>query len=87
VTRLEELPGKSNYFPNSDPAQWQTRIPTYAKVKYQSVYPSVDLIYYGPTAALPSARRGIFGAHRARREIGKQVARFATRHFFRPGKP
>jgi hypothetical protein len=47
VAGLDELPGKSNYFPNSDPAQWRTNIPTYAKVKYQGVYPGVDLVYYG----------------------------------------
>ncbi|MGH8010613.1 MAG: hypothetical protein ACREQ3_26775, partial [Candidatus Binatia bacterium] len=27
--------------------QWRTDIPTYAKVKYQSVYPGIDLVYYG----------------------------------------
>lgn len=47
VTGLEELAGKSNYFPDSDPARWRTNIPTYAKVKYQGVYPGVDLVYYG----------------------------------------
>lgn len=47
VMGLGELPGKSNYFPSSDPAQWRTNIPTYAKVKYRGVYPGVDLVYYG----------------------------------------
>ncbi|HEV8483893.1 MAG TPA: SBBP repeat-containing protein, partial [Blastocatellia bacterium] len=44
---LDELPGKSNYFIGNDPKKWQTAIPTYAKVKYQAVYPGVDLVYYG----------------------------------------
>jgi len=44
---LEELPGKSNYFIGNDPKKWRTGVPTYAKVKYQSVYPGVDLVYYG----------------------------------------
>ncbi|MBA3441432.1 MAG: SBBP repeat-containing protein [Pyrinomonadaceae bacterium] len=43
----DELPGKSNYFVGNDPEQWRTGIPTYAKVKYQAVYPGVDMIYYG----------------------------------------
>ncbi len=47
VTGLEELPGKVNYFIGNDPKKWHTNIPTYAKVKYQDVYPGVDLIYYG----------------------------------------
>ena len=44
---LEELPGKSNYFIGNDPKKWRTNVATYAKVKYQGVYPGVDLVYYG----------------------------------------
>jgi len=47
ITGLEKLPGKSNYFIGNDPAKWRTNVPTYAKVKYQAVYPGVDLVYYG----------------------------------------
>ena len=42
-----ELPGRVNYFIGKDPAQWQTGVPTYAKVRYAGVYPGVDLVYYG----------------------------------------
>ena len=44
---VDLLPGKSNYFTGSDPAKWHTDIPTYAKVRYQDVYPGIDLVYYG----------------------------------------
>src|ERR1700690_1222280 len=47
VTGTNELPGKSNYFIGNDPKKWRTNVPTYAKVKYQNVYPGVDLVYYG----------------------------------------
>jgi len=47
IAGIEELPGKVNYFIGDDPAQWRTNLPTYAKVKYESIYPGVDLIYYG----------------------------------------
>jgi hypothetical protein len=47
VRGLEELPGKSNYFIGNDPKKWRTDVPNYAKVKYESVYPGVDLVYYG----------------------------------------
>src|SRR6185503_19450563 len=47
ITGMDELPGKTNYFIGNDPAQWRTNIPNYAKVKYESVYPGVDLVYYG----------------------------------------
>ena len=41
------LPGNSNYFIGKDPSKWRTGIPTYARVKYEGVYPSVSLVYYG----------------------------------------
>ncbi|HMD85875.1 MAG TPA: SBBP repeat-containing protein [Terriglobia bacterium] len=43
----DELPGKVNYFIGNDPKKWRTNVPTYAKVKYQGVYPGIDLVYYG----------------------------------------
>ncbi len=50
VTGLEELPGKSNYFVGNDPRRWHSNIPTYAKIRYENVYPGVDLVYYGNPA-------------------------------------
>jgi hypothetical protein len=47
VSGVQELRGKVNYFIGDDPRQWRTNVPTYAKVKYESVYPGVDLVYYG----------------------------------------
>jgi hypothetical protein len=44
---MDQLPGTSNYFIGNDPNQWHIHVPTYAKVKYDNVYPGVDLIYYG----------------------------------------
>lgn len=47
VVGLDELPGKSNYLIGKDPKKWRTRVPNYAKVRYEGVYPGVDLVYYG----------------------------------------
>ena len=47
VQGLEELPGKIHYFRGNDPAHWRTNVRAYQRVKYTSVYPGVDLIYYG----------------------------------------
>ncbi len=47
VTGSEALPGRVNYLIGNDPKRWRTGIPTYGKVKYASVYPGVDLLYYG----------------------------------------
>ncbi|MBD2518710.1 SBBP repeat-containing protein [Nostoc sp. FACHB-973] len=46
-TALQPLPGKVNYFVGSNPQQWHTDIPTYAQVQYSSLYPGIDLVYYG----------------------------------------
>ncbi len=47
LSGLDELPGKVNYLLGSDPTRWRTNVPTYSRVKYESVYDGVDLVYYG----------------------------------------
>ena len=47
VTGADELAGPRNYFIGNDPAKWRSNIPTYAKVKYDGIYPGIDLVYYG----------------------------------------
>ena len=41
------LPGKSNYFIGNDPKKWQRDVPQFSQVRYQQVYPGIDLTYYG----------------------------------------
>ena len=43
----QPLPGKSNYFIGNDPSKWRRGIPQFGGVEYQSVYPGIDLVYYG----------------------------------------
>src|SRR6185436_13199778 len=47
ITGADELPGKSNYFLGSDAKAWKTDVPNYARVKYEGVYPGIDVVYYG----------------------------------------
>jgi hypothetical protein len=47
IIGTNELSGKSNYFIGNDPKNWRTDVPTYARVKYEEVYPGVDLTFYG----------------------------------------
>jgi hypothetical protein len=47
VRGSDELPGRSFYFVGNDPKNWQSKVPNYAQVHYQAVYPGVDLVYYG----------------------------------------
>jgi len=47
IVGLDPLEGKTNYFLGNDPAKWVRDLTGYARVKYESVYPGIDLIYYG----------------------------------------
>ncbi|HYM10327.1 MAG TPA: SBBP repeat-containing protein, partial [Bryobacterales bacterium] len=47
IEGLEPLPGVSNYLIGADSAEWTTGVARYAKVRYEQVYPGVDLVYYG----------------------------------------
>ncbi len=44
---MQLLPSMSNYLIGSDPKGWQTNVAHYAKVKFNQIYPGVDLVYYG----------------------------------------
>jgi hypothetical protein len=52
VAGVEQLPGTVNYFIGHDPTRWRTNIHTYAKVKYEGVYPGIDMVYYGTQGQL-----------------------------------
>lgn len=47
VSGASPLPGKSSYFIGRDPSKWHHDIPQFGRVEYKSVYPGVDLVYYG----------------------------------------
>ncbi len=40
-------PGKVNYFIGKDPSKWQRNVPLYRQVRYENVYPGIDVVYYG----------------------------------------
>ena len=44
--------GRMNYFIGSDPSRWITNIPTFSRVRYRSVYPGIDVDYYGNRESL-----------------------------------
>jgi hypothetical protein len=47
VVGLDELSGKSNYLIGNDPGKWQIGVSNFEKVKYEQMYPGVDVVYYG----------------------------------------
>ncbi len=49
---LDELPGRSNYLVGRDAARWRTDIAQFRQAKYESVYPGVDVVYYGAQGQL-----------------------------------
>ncbi|HLH19938.1 MAG TPA: SBBP repeat-containing protein [Bryobacteraceae bacterium] len=48
---LDPLPTRTDYFVGNRSA-WHTGIPTFARVRYDSVYPGIDLVYYGSQSQL-----------------------------------
>ncbi|HLB89170.1 MAG TPA: hypothetical protein VJK29_16055, partial [Terriglobales bacterium] len=52
VVGADQLPGKSNYFVGNDPAKWHRNVPQFARVRYENIYPGIDLIYYGKQGRL-----------------------------------
>ena len=47
VSGVDRMPTKVNYFIGNDPKKWHTDVPAYSQVKYQGIYPGVDLLFYG----------------------------------------
>jgi hypothetical protein len=47
-----ELPGKANYLLTGDPKTWRTNLRMFRAVRYRSVYPGIDLVYYGSQGRL-----------------------------------
>ena len=44
---IDPLAGRANYYRGNDPSKWQTDVATFARVRYEQVYPGIDLVYYG----------------------------------------
>ncbi len=44
---LDPLPAVSNYYIGRDPAKWRIGVPHFARIRFQDVYPGIDIVYYG----------------------------------------
>jgi hypothetical protein len=49
---VDALPGHSNYFIGKDRAKWRTGIATYGGVRFESIYPGINLVYRGTQGRL-----------------------------------
>src|SRR5689334_8733426 len=47
IEAVDPLPGKTHYLKGPGPDQWHADLPNYGRVRYNGVYPGIDMIYYG----------------------------------------
>jgi uncharacterized protein (TIGR03437 family) len=47
VSGIGKLQTTSDYFIGNNPAAWLREVSNYSKVKYESVYPGIDMVWYG----------------------------------------
>ncbi len=47
ISGENQLGSRSHYLRSSDPSHWQVNVPNFSAVRYQEVYPGIDLIFYG----------------------------------------
>lgn len=52
VRGVNQLAGIVSYLDGPDPAGWQTSLPTYGSVRYEALYPGIDLRYDGADGRL-----------------------------------
>src|SRR5262245_39066004 len=46
------LPGRANYFLGNEPSLWKTNVARYLALRYDDVYPGVDLVLHGTQESL-----------------------------------
>src|SRR2546430_2495069 len=44
---VDALPEQRNYLIGNDPGKWRTGVATFRAVRYEKIYPGIDLVYHG----------------------------------------
>jgi uncharacterized protein (TIGR03437 family) len=52
VQAEEPTGARGNYLLGSDPGRWIRRVPQFGRVRYRGLYPGIDLVFHGASAAL-----------------------------------
>ncbi len=47
IEALDPLPGVTNYYAGDDSKSWRLGVKNFAKLRAKSIYPGVDIVYYG----------------------------------------
>jgi hypothetical protein len=64
------LQGTANYLIGKDQRNWQTAVPTFARVRYSGIYPGINLLYYGRSQQLEFDFEIASGADAGRIRLG-----------------
>ncbi|MDA2928492.1 SBBP repeat-containing protein [Acidobacteria bacterium AH-259-O06] len=95
----DRLPGVSNYFIGDDPKKWRTNVPSFSRIRYEEIYPGIDLLFYGSDGHLeydlilsPSADPQVVqlnfeGADRLEIEESGDLLIFVGKHQFQMHSP
>lgn len=75
ITASDRLPGVTNYFLGKDSSHWQSGVPQFARVHYESIYPGIDLVFYGNQGHLEYDFQVAPGADPAQAELEFDGAR------------
>jgi len=47
IVTEEPVPGRSHYLIGDDPERWHTNVSHYRRVRYEEIYPGIDVVFYG----------------------------------------
>ncbi len=75
---VKETPTTIHRLIGADPTQWKTHVPVYAQVRYDAIYPGIDLLYYGNQQQLEYDFIVHPGADPSTISLGIQGADYAT---------
>ncbi len=81
ITGTDPLPGHTNYFLGNEPSKWHSNIPQFAGVRYEKIYPGIDLTFYSNHGSLEYDFHVAPGADPSRAEMEFEgAARLALNH-------
>lgn len=69
LTAVDLLPGRSNYFIGNNPSKWRVGVPQFGRVRYENVYPGINLVFYGNRSQLEYDFQVAPGADPAQAEL------------------
>lgn len=69
IDATDAFASKSNYFLGNDPAKWRRAVPQFARVRYENIYPGINLVFYGNQGRLEHDFQVASGADPSQAEV------------------